>query len=197
MKFNKIHFDEPLTNSPVGLKINTNAIITNIIPSTNNGNPTDPIDRVIPRIRAAIKAPGIDPIPPITVTIKLSINIPNPIPGVNDLTGAPNAPAIPANAHPSPNNNAKYKGTLIPNADTIFAFSAAALTILPNLVFEIKKIVITPITKDKIIRKAYNGGTKPPKILKGGNLNSSGTPIDKYSDPQIILTKSSVIKIKA
>jgi len=99
---------------------------------------------------AAIRAPGIEPIPPITVTMKLSIKIPKPIPGVRDRTGAASAPAIPAKAHPNPNNKAKYNGTLIPRADTIGEFSAAALTILPNLVLDILSELSNLLEKHKI-----------------------------------------------
>ena len=40
--------------------------------------------------------PAIEPIPPITVTMKLSIRIEKPMPGDSDRTGAANAPASPA-----------------------------------------------------------------------------------------------------
>ena len=50
----------------------------------------------------ATKAPTIDPMPPITVTMKDSIRIEKPMPGVSDRTGAASAPAAPASALPMP-----------------------------------------------------------------------------------------------
>src|SRR3546814_11639364 len=94
------HRRVPWTSRPVGRKIRTRAIIRNMAPSTNSGKPTLPIERVMPRSRAARKAPGIEPMPPITVTMKLSTRMPRPMPGVSERTGAASAPAPPARAPP-------------------------------------------------------------------------------------------------
>ena len=71
---------------PLGLKISTNAMIRNIAPSTNSGKPTLPKARVSPRMIAATNAPAIEPMPPITVTMKDSITIEKPMPGVSERT---------------------------------------------------------------------------------------------------------------
>src|SRR5437660_7331544 len=87
---------------PLGLMMRTRAIMPNMIPSTNSGNPMAPNARVKPMRIAAISAPTIEPMPPITVTMKLSIRIDRPIPGVSVRVGAARAPAIPASALPTP-----------------------------------------------------------------------------------------------
>src|SRR5947209_20555529 len=87
---------------PLGLMMRTRAIMPNMIPSTNSGKPMAPKARVKPMRIAAISAPRIEPMPPITVTMKLSIRIDRPMPGVSVLVGAARAPAIPASTLPTP-----------------------------------------------------------------------------------------------
>ena len=61
-------------------------MIRNITPSTNSGKPMLPKERVRPMMIEATKAPTMDPIPPITVTMKDSIRIEKPMPGVSERT---------------------------------------------------------------------------------------------------------------
>ena len=81
-------------------------MIKNISPSTNSGKPIEPNDRAKPISMAAMNAPTMDPMPPMTVTMKLSIRIDNPMPGVSVRIGAAKAPAKPASRLPAPNTPA-------------------------------------------------------------------------------------------
>jgi hypothetical protein len=74
-----------------------------ISPSVNSGKPSEPNERIRPISSAPISAPRIEPMPPITVTMKDSISTENPMPGVSERTGAASAPARPASMPPSAN----------------------------------------------------------------------------------------------
>ena len=60
----------------------------NIRPSTNNGKPMEPKERINPISKAPNNAPLTDPMPPMTVTMKDSIKIEKPMPGDMERTGA-------------------------------------------------------------------------------------------------------------
>ena len=67
----------------------------------NFGKPIVPKPRTMPISSAETSAPAIEPIPPITVTMKLSIRIEKPMPGDSERTGAASAPASPASPPPT------------------------------------------------------------------------------------------------
>jgi hypothetical protein len=92
-----------LPNSPAGRDTSTITMNRYISPSVNSGKPSEPNERIKPIKSAPIRAPRIEPMPPITVTMKDSMRTENPIPGVNDRTGAASAPANPASMPPSAN----------------------------------------------------------------------------------------------
>ncbi len=54
----------------------------------NLGKPMVPKPRTMPISSAETNAPAIEPMPPITVTMKLSIRIEKPMPGDSERTGA-------------------------------------------------------------------------------------------------------------
>src|SRR6202790_3295174 len=92
-----------LPNRPVGRATSTITMNRYIRPSVNSGKPSDPNDRIRPISSAPISAPSMEPITPITVTMKDPIRTETPMPGVSDRTGAASAPARPASIPPSAN----------------------------------------------------------------------------------------------
>src|SRR5262245_28239406 len=92
-----------LPNRPEGRDTSTITMKRYISPSVNSGKPSEPKERINPIKSAPTSAPRIEPMPPITVTIKDSISTENPMPGVSERTGAASAPANPASPPPSAN----------------------------------------------------------------------------------------------
>src|SRR5882757_1336730 len=92
-----------LPNRPVGRDTSTITMKRYISPSVNSGKPSEPKERIRPISNAPTSAPRIEPMPPITVTMKDSIRTENPMPGVSERTGAASAPANPASMPPSAN----------------------------------------------------------------------------------------------
>src|ERR1700682_1833950 len=121
-------------NRPVGLMTRTITMNRYIRPSVNSGKPSDPKERIMPISRAPINAPRIEPMPPITVTMKDSISTENPMPGVSERTGAASAPASPASMPPSANTPPWMRPVLMPSADTMPGLCAAARFTLPSRV---------------------------------------------------------------
>src|SRR5690606_8912446 len=63
-KGREAHAHTSFPKRPLGLMTSTSPIITNMMPSTKSGKPTEPKARVSPMMIAATKAPPIEPIPP-------------------------------------------------------------------------------------------------------------------------------------
>ena len=95
-----------------------------------------PKPRTMPIKSAETSAPAIEPMPPITVTMKLSIRIEKPMPGDSERTGAASAPASPASPPPTAKTIANSSVVLTPSAETIWGLIAAARTVLPSRVIE-------------------------------------------------------------
>ena len=96
--------------------------------STENERPsvsTSPISR------AAIKAPRIEPMPPMTMTTKARIRTVSPIPGSTERIGATMMPAKPASIAPKPKTIMNRRRISTPSAETILALLAPARTSMP------------------------------------------------------------------
>ena len=67
-----------------------------------SGRKERPTVSIKPTIKAATNAPRIEPTPPITITTKVIIHIPSPIPISTVIIGPAIKPAKPASTAPSP-----------------------------------------------------------------------------------------------
>ena len=83
---------------------------------------------------AAMKAPRIEPMPPMTITTNANINTLSPMPGSTDNIGAIMTPAKAASMVPKPNTIMNSRRISMPSAETIRACVAPARTSMPTRV---------------------------------------------------------------
>ena len=72
-----------------------------------------------PISNAAMNAPRIEPMPPITITTKARMRMFVPMPGSTEMIGAIMMPAKPASMVPKPNTNMNSRSMLTPSAETM------------------------------------------------------------------------------
>ena len=83
---------------------------------------------------AAMNAPRIEPMPPMTMTTNARIRTLSPMPGSTDKIGAIITPAKAASMVPKPNTIMNRRRISTPSAETICALVAPARTSMPTRV---------------------------------------------------------------